>query len=258
MFVGPEIDLRCFVGSWKHCFAVGGARPSIQFFDGQGQAVHKVFARPATNTEAWDALIRDYTAGDQSRQLVVQAAAEIKPTADPETVNRDALIDAWGGLQDVHYFHGLLRTFNITRVHATRLVEGAYSRSVAPLTVVDCLEKAAANTIPMLIFVGNHANIQIHGGPIERTAWKDQWFNVLDPRFNLHLATDGIAESWITTKPVKGGTVTALECYDREGEVIVSLFGHRKEKQQEREDWRGLIQTLGRESDVDTAVQGAD
>lgn len=249
MFVGPEIDMRCFVGQWKHCYSVAGKRPSIQFFDKHGQAIHKVFALKNTNQDAWRAIVNSFANDDDDDNTVsFEEVSAPAPLTDATSIDKEALIKAWGELEDVHHFHSLLRKFKLDRLTATRLVEDAYSRQLPNLAVVDCLERSAAENIPLLIFVGNDANIQIHGGPIERTAWRDQWFNVLDPRFNLHLATEGIAESWLTTKPVKNGTVTAVECYDAHGEVILSIFGHRKEKQGERDDWRALGSVLGLES----------
>src|SRR3982751_5753487 len=49
LVLGPDIDLRLFLGSWKHGFAVreplkSGERLSLQFFDGTGEAVHKIYA----------------------------------------------------------------------------------------------------------------------------------------------------------------------------------------------------------------------
>lgn len=65
--LGPDIDLRLFLGSWKHGFAVReplqqGERLSLQFFDGAGDAVHKIYATQETDRPAFDALIARYTA----------------------------------------------------------------------------------------------------------------------------------------------------------------------------------------------------
>ena len=65
--LGPDIDLRLFLGTWKHGFAVReplkqGERLSLQFFDGAGEAVHKIYATDETDRPAFDALIARYTA----------------------------------------------------------------------------------------------------------------------------------------------------------------------------------------------------
>ena len=63
MVLGAQIDLRIFPGQWAFGFAVdktdkdGAVRRSLQFFDHQGMAVHKVHARAATHLDAWDELV---------------------------------------------------------------------------------------------------------------------------------------------------------------------------------------------------------
>ena len=50
LVLGPDIDLRIFLRHWRYGFAVSkatkdGIRNSLQFFDGSGTAVHKIFLR---------------------------------------------------------------------------------------------------------------------------------------------------------------------------------------------------------------------
>src|SRR5215470_8516439 len=49
LVLGADIDLRLFLGMWRHGFAVrervkSGERISLQFFDAAGEAVHKIYA----------------------------------------------------------------------------------------------------------------------------------------------------------------------------------------------------------------------
>ena len=96
-----------------------------------------------------------------------------------------------------------------------------------------------------MVFVGNAHCIQIHTGPVCNLKWLDDWFNVLDPEFNLHLKTTGIAELWRVRKPSTDGIVTSWEAFDADGELIVQLFGARKPGEPERDDWRELTARLG-------------
>ena len=88
-------------------------------------------------------------------------------------------------------------------------------------------EAAAESGLPIMV-VGNAHCIQIHTGPVCNLKWLDDWFNVLDPEFNLHLKTTGIAELWRVRKPSTDGIVTSWEAFDADGELIVQLFGARK------------------------------
>lgn len=49
LVLGPDIDLRLFPGRWAHAYALGGERPSIQIFDKDGNAAHKIFATGETD-----------------------------------------------------------------------------------------------------------------------------------------------------------------------------------------------------------------
>src|SRR5690606_30953716 len=77
--IGP-IESRIFFHAWKFGFAVKqetphGLQQSLQFFDGSGTAILKVFLQPATanrsasNQEAYDSIVNVFRAADQSTDL---------------------------------------------------------------------------------------------------------------------------------------------------------------------------------------------
>ena len=83
LVLGPDIDLRLFLGSWKHGFAVRepqklgnqqGERLSLQFFDGAGEAVHKIYATDDTDRSAFDALIARHRAAAPAELTVTPRA----------------------------------------------------------------------------------------------------------------------------------------------------------------------------------------
>jgi putative hemin transport protein len=53
-----------------------------------------------------------------------------------------------------------------------------------------------------------------------------------------------IDSAWVVWKPTEDGSVTSLELFDADGELIASLFGKRKPGQQEDEAWRALVAGL--------------
>jgi putative hemin transport protein len=106
------------------------------------------------------------------------------------------------------------------------------------------MEAASASGLPIMVFVGNPGMIQIHTGPVKRLVPTGPWFNVLDPMFNLHMREDAIASSWLVRKPSVDGTVTSLELFDKDGELIVSFFGKRKPGNPELQEWRSLAESL--------------
>lgn len=242
-----DIDLRVFVKHWQHGYALeeqlkdGAVRRSLQFFDGEGVAVHKIYAREATDLDAWAAIVDEWRAADQSDSFAAVAyppKAGDRPDADIDVA---ALRTRWAAMQDVHEFFGMLRDLGVGRRQAFRLVGETHAREVAADGVRSLLEAAAAREVPIMVFVGNRGCIQIHTGPVARIAVMGPWLNVLDPGFNLHLRADHVATAHVVRKPTRDGTVTSLELFDAAGETIAMLFGERKPGQDEREDWRALI-----------------
>jgi len=86
--------------------------------------------------------------------------------------------------------------------------------------------------------------IQIHTGPVKKLMDYENWFNVLDPNFNLHVNETKIAQSWVVRKPTTDGVVTALECFNEEGKQIVQLFGKRKPGIPELTEWQDIVASV--------------
>jgi putative hemin transport protein len=243
-----EIDLRLFLGHWAAAYALveetrSGRRRSLQVFDGHGEAVHKVYATAATDAAAWERLVDAHAAPDA-------APAAFSPAPPPEAERPDADIDAdglragWAALEHSHDFFGLLRRFGAGRAQAMRLGAPAFTRPLAPEAARLALERAAADGVPLMIFVGNRGCVQIHGGPVHRIGPMGPWINVLDPRFNLHLRTDRTAGAWAVRKPSLRGDVHSVELFDADGFCFVQIFGERPPGEAERADWRALVAAL--------------
>ncbi|WP_431301655.1 hemin-degrading factor [Sediminicoccus sp. BL-A-41-H5] len=238
LVTGPDIDLRLFTRRWAHAFAIAGERPSIQIFDVDGEAVHKVFATERTDRAAWASLVESFTSLAAAAPPL-EAAPKAPPKPETE-VDARALRSEWLALRDTHDFFGLLNRHKASRRQAFRLAGEDLAQPLAPGAARATLELAAARAVPIMVFVGNRNAIQIHTGPVQRLVATPGWFNVLDPMFNLHLREAGVAEAWRVVKPTEDGAVTSIELLDAAGETVAMLFGARKPGQAEREDWRRL------------------
>ena len=250
LFVGEDIDLRIFHTHWDKAFAVAeksehGDRKSLQFFGKDGLAIHKIYLTPDSNEAAFDTLVAKYKSDNQStEETVVDVPMNLEEKADAD-IDVAGFREAWVNLKDTHEFFGMLKKFGVTRTQALRLApEGDYAVQLDKDAIVKMLEGAAAQKLPIMVFVGNRGNIQIHTGPVRKTMWHNQWFNVMDPDFNLHLDTSKIAQTWIVRKPTEDGTVTAIEVFNELGEIIVQFFGKRKPGIPELQEWRDLVAGL--------------
>lgn len=250
LFVGEDIDLRIFLHAWESAFAVvepsgDTVKRSLQFFGKDGMAIHKIFLTPDSHVDAFDVLVEKYISEDQEpTQAFIQipAIAEEKPDAD---IAITAFQESWINLKDTHDFFGMLKKYGVSRTQALRLAPNDYfAKTIDKQSIVSLLEKAASEKLPIMVFVGNRGNIQIHTGTVRKTMWHGSWFNVMDPDFNLHLDMDKIAQTWIVRKPTEDGVVTAVEVFNDKGEIIVQFFGKRKPGIPELEAWRSLVADL--------------
>lgn len=241
LVLGPDIDLRVFFTAWKSAWAVvQDGRHSLQFFDGAGVAVHKVYRTDATNVAAYDALVAKFAGEAQWPETTPYAAA-----TDAEQVEDAAgWREAWLGMKDTHEFFPLLRKFKVSRLAALAAAGEDLAQTVPAESVERMLQSAAESGLAIMCFVGNRGMIQIHSGPVKELRRTGPWYNVLDPKFNLHLDTTAIASAWVVNKPTSDGWVTSLEVYASNGDLIVQFFGERKPGNPELAGWRELMVSL--------------
>ena len=244
------IDLRLFLTHWKHGFAVaetsrGRELHSLQFFDADGQAVHKVYRTDDTDAAALSRLIARHTAADQATPLLPEPVADPLPeTKRDDEVDAASLRAGWRAMRDPHDFFALLKRHGVTRTQALRVAGDEFARRVDTQAIGTVLESAAASGLPIMVFVGSPGVVQIHTGPVHNIKRMGPWLNVLDADFNLHLREDHIAESWVVRKPTPEGHVTSLDLYDGKGRQILQVFGKRKPGVPELAAWRKLADGL--------------
>ncbi|WP_438752533.1 hemin-degrading factor [Pararhizobium sp. O133] len=249
--LGENIDLRIFPSTWAHGFAVtktdgNDVRRSLQFFDKQGTAVHKIHLRAASNLEAYNRIVEGFRLEDQSEEFSAVAAVENIADSESATVDVAVLRDEWSRMTDTHQFHGLLRKLKLGRRQALESIGEDFAWKLQPSAVEDMMRESTKVDLPIMCFVGNHGVIQIHSGPVANIQTMGPWLNVMDPTFHLHLRTDHLAEIWAVRKPTADGHVTSLEALDAKGEMVIQFFGKRKEGYAERDDWRAIMENLAR------------
>ncbi len=246
MVLDPEIDLRIFPAHWQHAFAVvepgeDGPKRSLQIFDAAGDAVHKVHLKPQSHVDAFDTLTATLGLPDQPQTLRL---APRTPTEGPKgnPARTDDLRRDWDAMTDTHQFNTLTRRLKMNRLGAYQLAAPPRAERIDTEAVTQALHAAADGQIPLMIFVGNQGCIQIHGGPIEKVVPMGPWINVMDPRFNLHLRSDHIAQVWRVWKPTRTGDAGSVEAFDKDGGLILQIFGYRKDKAPTT--WNAFLKSL--------------
>ncbi|MBK1442648.1 hemin-degrading factor [Parapedobacter sp. ISTM3] len=242
LVVNPDIDLRLFMNAWHFGFAVQeGDRRSLQFFDKDGEAVHKIYLTEQSDTQAYEALVAKYKAPIQNATLQTTAIDKSVVERPDSEVDIAGFRQAWLDLKDTHHFFGLLRDFGVTRRQAMRLAPENHATQITTASLKRILEGVSERDLDIMVFIGSRGCIQIHTGKVKKLLQTGPWFNVLDPEFNMHLREDGIESVWLVRKPTEDGIVTSLEAFDTDGNIVVQFFGKRKPRIPEREDWRQVV-----------------
>lgn len=250
LFVNADIDLRLFMNHWRFCFAVaeetcgGGVRRSLQFFDQAGSALHKVYLTERSNESAYRALVARFRSRVQPAELEVEPYEPKAPDRPDGEIDWAGLRAAWGRLKDTNQFFPMLRRFKVGREQALRRIGEDFARRVTADALRRALRLAGERACPITVLVGNRGCIQSHNGTVSELAEHGPWYNVLDPKFNLHVREDRIASAWVTRKPGGDSIVTALEFFDDRGEAILTLSGRRRAGLPEQPLWRDIVREL--------------
>lgn len=249
LFVGEDIDLRIFFTSWSSAFALteplgDDERLSLQFFAKNGEAIHKIYLTKDSDVEAYHLLVKKYKSEDQYPVEAVFHQQKDEVEIPDSEVDMNGFQDTWKGLKDTHDFFGMLKKYKVTRTQGLRLAPQEFVTKLQNNSSRQLLELAASNEVPIMVFVGNQGMIQIHTGEVKKLMEYGEWYNVLDPDFNLHLKENAICDTWLVKKPTEDGMVTSVEVFDNKGELIVQFFGKRKPGIPELESWRKITQEL--------------
>ncbi len=247
--VGAEIDLRLFMNHWELGFGVvdeseHGPRRSLQFFDQDGTAVHKVYLTAQSDVAVYDEFVRTHRATNQGETQAVVPVEKPTPDRPDAEIDVEGFRRGWLAMTDTHDFFGLLKKFGVGRHQALRLAPPEHARRVE-LSSTQAMLEAAAGGVPILVFVGSPGCIQIHTGPVKNIKrFGETWLNVLDDRFNFHLNETLVASAWVVQKATKDGLVTSLELFDAAGHNLVLFFGKRKPGEKEDPAWRAIVAEL--------------
>ncbi|MBC3933679.1 hemin-degrading factor [Undibacterium curvum] len=247
-YLGGEIDLRFHFLDWKYAFAVvqpgrdGNISRSLQFFDAYGQSVHKLYLRNEASIAVYDKLVQDFRHPQQQLALQIQGALPALATKPDQEVDVKEFQLAWKEMSDVHQFNQIVREFGLNREQAFRLAPAGMAQKVSPAALRTLLDQAAQQQISIMAFLGNTGVTQIFSGKIEKTAASGEWYNVLDPAFNLHIRESALMQGWVLQR----AGVTSVEFFDRDGKLVVSFFGVRERAKPQPASWIALAAALPR------------
>ena len=247
--LGEGIDLRLCLRHWHYGFAVhadpqSGATESLQFFDGDGTAVHKIYLTRHSDRRAYANLVNVHRSSDQSPRQADWAKLSAPPSRLDEDIDVEGLRRHWRALRDAHDFRDMLRRFGVSRMQGLRLAGMDLAWPVETTVAPMLLDSAAELLLDLMVSVASPGVVQIHSGAVNKLHLTGPWLNVLDRDFKLHLRQGAVASAWVVTKPTVHGPVTSLELYDSAGNAITLFHGKRKPGQAENPVWHALVTAL--------------
>jgi putative hemin transport protein len=238
-----DIDLRLFFTRWAFTLYIDQeARQSIQFFDQQGNALHKVFTTQDTDLTAWKCLTEKFKVAfgalnlDDLQPFAPSQTAVSKPSKDAELLRQK-----WSEMSDVHQFMKILSEQNLTRLQAFELAGDQFARPINRSKIDELFESVKAQNEEIMLFVNNTGLIQIFSGKVNTLKTMGPWFNVLDPDFNLHLNTDLVDQAWTSIRPSSDGDIQCIDLFDANEQPILQIFSRRKEGQAQADFWPNTI-----------------
>lgn len=243
------IDLRLFISKWHSVFALHNKKNqgSIQFFDKYGVAVHKLFTTTQTDFTAFEQLVERFKVQQQDGPISVTAPAivvdERKALAE---IDIQGFREGWKSLQDVHHFPGLLTKFAVSRTQGLEIAGEQWAQEVSPDCLTDVFEAVREQQSELMIFVNNHAAMQIYSGTLTNLKQVGPWYNVLDNNFNLYVKSQQFSRAFVVKKPTDNGDtfVHSVEFFDAHGSTVMTLFGRRSEGKVQSADWIELCDNI--------------
>lgn len=246
--VNPDIDLRIFINRWHFAFAVvEGERKSLQFFSKNGTAIHKIYLTEKSDLEAYNHIVNKYKDTNQPDTLDIANKNSKVTSEKPDSQIDTALFQKeWKELKDTHDFFMLLNKFGVSRTQALRLAPDGYTQQISLSDMKEIFSNVSKKEADIMVFVGNDGIIQIHTGKAINILQSGKWFNILDSEFNMHLNEEAISSIWLVKKPTcdvknQETIIHSIEAYDKNGELIVQVFGKRKPGIPESLLWQEIL-----------------
>ncbi|GAB2854655.1 hemin-degrading factor [Pseudoduganella ginsengisoli] len=245
-YVGGDIDLRFNFDAWRYAFAVtekrndGSVSRSLQFFDAQGNAVHKLYARNEAAGGLFDQLAMDFRAAGQTPSLVtVTAPARIEEKPD-STIPLPAFHQAWLAMTDPGQFSAILAAFGATRRQAMRLAPPAMAQRLAPQALRALVDGIAQHKLPIVAYVGNAGVTQIYAGTLAQASGDGAAYMAQAPGFRLALRDSALRSGYL----VQRAGAVSVEFYGEGAEPALTLVGRRDLARPLA--WAELLQSLPR------------
>lgn len=243
LFLGEDIDLRIFADRWKNALAVEDkGKESLQFFDGNGKALHQIYLTGGSYRQVYLDLIDEFRQKDQSPPIIEKTIRKHMEEKRDAEIDISDFHQAWNNMSDTHEFYGLVKRFGLTRTQALRLAPPSRAIQVSLESFRRTILHCSNIKVPIMMFTANEGCVQINTGELSNVINNGSWLNLSErsggeTKFN----EDAVHSVWHVVKPTADGDVNSLELYGANGNMIVQFFGERKPGIAELESWKKVL-----------------
>lgn len=247
---GGGLSLRLFLDRWYAAYAVEDvwarrSRRSIQIFDAEGRALHKVFLRSQSDGAAYERLIAAHAAADQDPGEVLEPRPAPEPESPGGHIDVAILRATWAQLRQPGDLGRWLEKYQLTHEQLLTMVGTDFAERVVTHAPAAVLRQVVERRIAIVVTVGNPGVIQSYEGTIVDFRTVDGWCSAVQDGFGLHLQQRGVASAWVVRRSSTSGMVTVLELFDRRGTLLIQLRS-ADDPPGEEGAWRSLLQGLSR------------
>ncbi|MEM6822484.1 MAG: ChuX/HutX family heme-like substrate-binding protein [Verrucomicrobiota bacterium] len=238
---GEIIDLRLAMGAWYEAFYVPPSEDSagsLQFFDREGYAVHKLFTRDTEFVET--SFLPNYSHPKQKASLDWKRDPVDAVNENPE-IDQPAFCEAWSNLRDIHNAGRLLKRYRLTHLQGVRFLGDQWAYRTGKESLESVLLAAAERGLKLSISVVNLGTRQIRGGIIPDLKRFGKWMNLLQPEFNLHMDESQIHQVWKVKTPSTNGEVLSLDVFDKLGQIALQIQGTYSRTEKQQRSWIELL-----------------
>ncbi len=251
MALDEALEVRLFFNHWHHGFAMqeqtpAGIRHSLQFFDINGTAVHKIYLTKDSNRFAYRSLVGAYEASNQSPCQWFASLPQATTLRSCETIN--SAFARWQNSRECQDFHDFLRSSILWQNHAFEPSVIGQTRPFDPSLFSLLMDSVADQALEISILIGNPGAVQIYSGPFCNASSAEQRFAAQYEQFNLQLIENAIAGAWVVEEVTALGKLASVELHDKEGKVIALIACQHTQGKPKNEAWYRIVNALSETS----------
>lgn len=244
---GDLPGLRWLDDSWRHSVAVlkqgqdfTDAPPCLLLYGETGELAHQV---TLWDPAAWEGFI-DIVCRHKGCWNCLRTLPDPQKHSQIETCPAWLLRDAWCEAESELDLDLRLRPLGLKRVTALRAMEGLFTTSIEPHRLASIFQEVAVLGIPVHVEVRNRHCTQVLESAIETFQMEESIWEVKMAQTTLTIKPTNLDSTWLVAQPQTRAERPRFECYNVEGEPVLTLSGPEDPCPGVAEAWQGLIGRL--------------